>query len=367
VRGFFISMAFNPDLQTNLKSELAQGYNVGSIVDGRRWDGNTWTRENNSTPFSGLGGSGVNLDPVAQAQQNTSRIDTLFGSQRNEQNDYLNRFKGAISSLPTTSAIAGRIGEEIGLPKLQANAQSLNNTLYNLPTTYSKATTGFGVNANQLQRLIGQKQSELAPSAQLAAQNALNAQSTLNTRLGYEQQDQNRSLLPYQQEQALMSERFARESTGYSNAMQSELDSIIAKMNAGVQISEGEKNRAQQLAIAEAGFKNQKELQDQQIQAQRSQPVAVNDSTMIIDPSTGKVIYQPIKQTANPESLLSKNVPVSSNNQAALKYLAPSTVSSNQQKILPQAATTTSAKPSKNFVPLSTKSTLSGGGGGSWG
>ena len=75
--------------------------------------------------------------------------------------------------------------------------------------------------------------------------------------MGYAQADQNRALLPYQTEQSLMSDRFARETTGYTSAMQGELDSIIGRMNAGIQISEAEKSRAHELALEEKKYQNQ--------------------------------------------------------------------------------------------------------------
>ena len=199
---------------------------------------------------------------------------SFLGGQNAETADFLKRYTGAITAQPSMSALATRIGGELGLPQLQANSQSLQNTLFNLPSTYSKATTGYDVNANQLARIIGQKQSEIAPAASLAQSNLQNAQNTLTTRLGYEQADQNKQLLPYQTEQNLLSDRLARETTLFSQDNQRELDGLITKINAGITLSEGEKNRAQQLALAEQSYQNQLKLQ----QNQQSQPnfVGVN-------------------------------------------------------------------------------------------
>lgn len=206
----------------------------------------------------------LNLNEITDAatRQRAGTQGFLAGQQGATQ-DFLGRYTGAIGAQPTTSALAERIGNEVGLPQLQANSRSLNQTLFNLPQTYSKATTGYDVNANQLARIIGQKQSELAPSAALASQNALTAQGDVNTRLGYEQADQAKALVPYQTEQQLLTDRLARESTLYSQNNQHELDSIIAKMTAGVTLSEGEKNRAQQLATAEKSYQTQLALQKQ--------------------------------------------------------------------------------------------------------
>src|SRR5205085_1881136 len=131
------------------------------------------------------------------------------------------------------------------------------NTVFQLPQTYSAATRGFDVNSNQLARIVGLKQSELAPSAELAQQNAGNAENAVNTKLGYATAEQNKQLLPYQSEQTLLSDRLARESSMFSQANQQELDSIIAKINAGVTLSEGESDRANKLAMAEKQYQSQ--------------------------------------------------------------------------------------------------------------
>lgn len=234
--------------------------------------------------------------PVAQAQANTANLKNIFAGQQADTSGFLNRFTGAINSQPTSQALAERIGNELNLPQLQANSQSLNNTLFQLPSTYSAATRGFDVNSNQLSRIIGQKQSELAPAAALAQSNAQNAENTLDKRLGYAQADQNRALLPYQSEQSLLSDRFAREATGYTQAMGNELDAIIQKMNAGVTLSEGEKNRAQQLAIAEKGYQNQlDQIKEQSKNTSTKNPdryITLGDGVSLYDTQTGRIIAE---------------------------------------------------------------------------
>jgi len=227
------------------------------------------------------------------------RADTqgFLTGQKGEQGDYLTRFTNAVKAQPTMSAMASRIGGELGLPQLQGNATMLRNTLTNLPSTYSGATRGFDVNANQLNRIIGQKSSELAPAVDTAERSLSDAQNTLSTRLGYEQADQQKELLPYQTEQSLLSERQARESTMFSQENQSELDGLIAKINAGITLSEGEKNRANQLAVAEQSFEHQKQLNEQQAKLNPPQQqnadtsiIEVSGHKKLIDNKTGRVI-----------------------------------------------------------------------------
>lgn len=240
--------------------------------------------------MGGGSSSGFDLNAgVNKAAANRSDLTSLFGTQRGEDADYLARYRAAIAAMPSTASLAKSIGGELGIDALRGNAQNLNNTLFQIPGTYTKATTGFGVNANQLSRIIGTKQTELAPSAALAAQNAQAAEGNLNTRLGYEKADQERALLPFEKESSMLETRHAREATGYTTAMQGELDAIIAKMNAGVTLSEGEKNRANQLSIAEKGYSNQLELAKLQ---NKNNYMTVGEGSTVIDPATGKVIYK---------------------------------------------------------------------------
>lgn len=199
----------------------------------------------------------VDLSPLTTVPQQLRANNATFNAgQQADTNAFLGKYTGAINAQPTMSVLADRFGQEAGLPTLRANAQSLQNTMFQLPETYKAATRGYDVNNNQLSRIVGQKQFELGPSAELAQQNLGNAENVVNTRLGYATAEQQKQLLPYQSEQTLLTDRLARESSMFSQANQQELDGIIAKINAGVTLSEGEANRANQLAIAEKGYAN---------------------------------------------------------------------------------------------------------------
>jgi hypothetical protein len=171
-------------------------------------------------------GSANSVSPTAGsdllAQQATDTA-AFNAKQQGQQNDFLTAYKNAVGGQETQTAAAARIGASLGLPQLQANSQALNNTLFQLPQTYGKATTGFDVNSNQLAQIIAQKQSELAPSATLAASNVQNAQNNLSTQLGYEQADQSKALLPYQEQGQLLSDQLARESSGFTQDKQNAL------------------------------------------------------------------------------------------------------------------------------------------------
>ena len=232
--------------------------------------------------------------PVNAVQAQKASTQGLLANQDLKTNDFLGRYTNTLGGQEKTGALAARLGQELGVPQLQQNANMLRDTVTNLPGTYSKATTGFDVNANQLQRVITQKTGEIAPAMETAERALSTAQDNLNTRLGYETRDQDRELMAYDKEQEFLSDRLARETTLYSQDNENELSALLAKMSAGVTLSEGEKNRANQLAMQERDFENQKKLYAEQAKYSSSNDpyVSVGEGSAIYNTSTGKMEYK---------------------------------------------------------------------------
>lgn len=216
----------------------------------------------------------------------------FLAGQNTETADYLKKYTDFINSQEGASAMASRIGGELGIPTLQANATMLQNTLTNLPSTYSKATTGYDVSQNQLSRIIGQKASELQPMVTTAENSLQNAQNTLNTRMGYEMTDEEKALRPYTMEKDLLSERQAREATLYTADNENELNALIQKLNMGITLSEGEKNRANQLALQEKQYQQALDVakQNNANTTPNTQVVESGGKKYLIDSGTGKII-----------------------------------------------------------------------------
>ena len=210
---------------------------------------------------------------------------SLLSGQSAEDADYLKRYTDFINGQEGASAMAKRIGGELGIPTLQANATMLQNTLTNLPGTYTKAVQGYDVNENQRQRIIAQKAGELQPMVTTAENSLSGAETNLGQQMGYEQTDQQKALLPYQTEKDLLDERQARETTMFTTENESELNGLIAKINAGVTLSEGEKNRAATLASQESSYLNAKETA-----SSATQIVEVGGRKQLINSQTGAVV-----------------------------------------------------------------------------
>ena len=271
--------------------------------------------------------SEVNLneltDTVAKQRAGTS---SFLAGQNTQSSDYLKRYTDFINSQEGATAMAGRIGGELGIPTLQANATNLRNLVTNLPGTYSKATTGYDVNANQLNRIVGQKTSEIAPALATAENSLATASAERTARMGFEQTDQAKALLPYQTEKELLNDRLARETTLYSQDNQNELDALISKIQMGVTLSEGEKNRAQELATSERNYNLAKE----QLNASSTQIIEIGGRKKLIDTRTGTVIKDLGSSTSgtgtgNVGAYLGTNsyLPSSSNNSNLSSFYEP--------------------------------------------
>jgi hypothetical protein len=183
----------------------------------------------------------------------------MLSGQDQQTGQWLNNYSNAIKGQESTTGMYSRLADELGLPGLMNQSSSLNATLEAIPQTYGDATRGFDVNANQLDRIVGTKSAEIAPLAQKATTQAQNAQSQVATQMGLAQQQQAKELQPYEYERQFMADRMARETSLFSQANEQEYNALIAKMNAGITLSEGEKNRANALEVQKRAFDNAKE------------------------------------------------------------------------------------------------------------
>ena len=197
---------------------------------------------------------------------------------------FLDKFGNVINNQGTTADAAARFGEEAGLPTLQKNAFNLNEQILGIPALHTSGTRGFDVNANQLGRIINEKTAQIAPFAQEATRLAQFAENSVNTKLGYLQNDWNRQLLPLTTEKDFLTDRMARETSMYTQDNQNELNAILAKISTGVAIDEKERDRAHALALQEAQY-------DLALRNTRNTPMAIASGTMGYYTPEGNQIY----------------------------------------------------------------------------
>ena len=222
-------MAITADI---LRSKF--GFNDPNVIEGILRDPGQvarYERELNPPP--------PQIDSAAFATDQTAARNALNQQSREEEQAFLTRFRTDYPNI-----ISGVEGS-LGLPGLRETAFQSTQAFKALPEDIATASLGKDVSANQLRRMTSSRQSETLPE--------------LNDLLAFVQfqeeeagRQSERALVPYQTEVDFLKDRFARESTGFGQDAQRELDLAITKIQSGTQLSIAEMNRATQLAQMEA-------------------------------------------------------------------------------------------------------------------
>ena len=204
----------------------------------------------------------------------TANREKFYGGQYGKMNDFLGRYRGAIAGQEALPAMAERLGKELNLPQLRNTAFQTGRTMAEIPATYTAATRGYDVNANQLGRIVGTKQAAYAPINQQAQDNLQFAEKQLPERIAYTQAEQAKQLLPYQTEQQMLSDYLAREASGFTTEMETKLNGYIEKMKGGIQLSVTEAQEANKLAIAKLDYDAKKYAADKDYAGKRLMALA---------------------------------------------------------------------------------------------
>lgn len=199
----------------------------------------------------------------------TKNRESFFSGQYGKITDFLDRYRQGIFGQESLPALNERLGKEVGLPALREQAQATARTMNEIPATYTAASRGFDVNANQLGRIVGTKQAAYAPVAEKAQTAFQNAQDIVNTRLGFEQAQQAKELLPFQSEQQMLTDYQAREASGFSQENEMKLNGYIQKMQGGIQLSTTEAVEANKLAMAKLDYEAKKYAADKAFEGEK--------------------------------------------------------------------------------------------------
>lgn len=258
---------------------------VGTVLN---WGG---TPSNNSTPSNSAPASGGIAPPDVNAayagqndlvtqtnQQRQALLDKLSG----EENQNYSDLTGAISGQETMTDAYSRLRKSLGLDTLETSIQPFKDQIFstkqilnNLDKDINSRTQGTLTTQAQQDRMHqveGGKLNDTLSSLGTSLQPLLDAYSTgsnnLTQQLGLEQQDQQKQLQPYQLKIQAFADKAAREISGFDEGTKNLLDSNLAKIQSGVQISEAEWEKTQDAALKEQEYENQYKIA--QIQAQAS-------------------------------------------------------------------------------------------------
>jgi hypothetical protein len=194
-----------------------------------------------------------------------------YAGQRKESQDYLGSYANAIRGQEALPAMYSRLSEQYGIPQQKELVQGLgqqmtglNQRLYELPGVVSGTTRNSLVTQGQRANLIESKsapmRADLAALGSIygpAASALASSQGEVSNMMGLTQQQQAKDLMPFERGFSIMEQQQAREFSGYTFENQQELNRLIANANNGLQWTNAEADRANQLAMAEMGYKNE--------------------------------------------------------------------------------------------------------------
>ncbi len=262
----------------------------------------------------------TNLRSSAEAARNQSLTDyanqqkaesqALLTRQKQEEEGLFSNYENIRKNQEALPALYNRLTNEAGIPELSNQAQGFKNEIYKVKGTLDRLgedvvarTTGYNVSDAQRRRLetaeaeplqtnLGRLGTGLAPIADMLS----SAQRGVETQLGLETQQQDRALEPVKLRINAISDRFAREITGFTSDRELGLTTLLDKIQRERQISDQEWKLAQELAAEERAFARQKA-------AAATQLSGFSTNTGAAAPATApKQIYQPLPQ-APPTSL----------------------------------------------------------------
>lgn len=179
--------------------------------------------------------------------------------------------------------ILGDTYSKYNIPDQTSGVNALNSRIQQLRTGSTMGETAGGyASASQVDKAL---QTGYIPAHNTAATN-------LNNSVNIASSEIDTLTKPLYTEASLINERIARETTGYTQLQQNELTTLLQNMQNGITLSEGEKNRVNQLALAELNFNNQLKLigEESKYANKNTQIVETGGRKYLVDMNTGAKI-----------------------------------------------------------------------------
>lgn len=220
------------------------------------------------------GGGGGKTDLQKFAESMAAQQNALLERQKQEQEGLFGQYETAIGSQEKATDMYGRIRTDLGIPGMSESFQAIQGEIYNvknildrLDENVTSRALGSNMTEAQRQRLVAaegetlrNQLGRLGTGLEPIAQALSAAQGELATLLQLGMKDQDTQLQPLMLRINALSDRFAREMTGFTENKQTTLDALIDKIERERYISDRDWELAQQLAAEERDFARQKEL-----------------------------------------------------------------------------------------------------------
>lgn len=213
------------------------------------------------------------------ARQNAQQWKDLLNQQNQTQENAFNQYQQTISGQESLTSAYDRLKNELKIPELQQTSSAIQseifkvkNLLNNLDQNVTDRTRGTLTTEAQRQRMgayeaqpLQKNLGTLSTSLEPIMQNLSGANQQVQTLLQLQRSDQDRQLKPLEMQISSLSDRFARELTGFSNSKTTELNALVDKINRDRELSDREWQRTQQLASEEREFSRQKQLANMEL------------------------------------------------------------------------------------------------------
>lgn len=209
---------------------------------------------------------------------NKSEMNARFTQNRNDLSSAIDSYTRAIPGVTQAAQ------DKFGVNTLLGMTNALESRISDLKDNISGYGAGGTASAGQVDKAINNKYlPQYNSSASNLGRAATLAQGEISTNLS-----------PYTTRINTLNEQIARESSGYSQEQQNELTALLTKYQTGVQMSENEKNRMNQLAVADKQFDNEIKKLSATIDANKNNPqnryVNIGNGDQLYDVLTGKIV-----------------------------------------------------------------------------
>jgi len=216
---------------------------------------------------------------AAFATKSKADSNALLSRQKAEQEGLFGNFETIRRNQEALPALYNRLQTEAGIPELSQTAQGFKDEIFAVKGKLDRLgedvlarTTGTLTTEAQRRRLqaseeeplqsaLGRLGTGLEPVADLLR----TAGESVNTQFGLNTEQQDRELEPVKLRINSISDRFAREITGFTSNRELELTGILDKLERDRFLSDRDWTLAQQLAAEERAFARQKSLASQQL------------------------------------------------------------------------------------------------------
>lgn len=238
---------------------------VGTVL---KWGGSTPVRAAAAPKPAGQ------VDLMSAVNKQTADFEKLLNRQKGEQEGLFKNYETIRGGQERLPALYSRLENELGIPELSGDMQIFKDQIYSvrdlidrLDEDVNTRTTGTFTTDEQRRRQIAaegeplrNQLGRLGTGMEPLVDRINSATGQLGTMMNLNVQQQERDLEPVKMRIEAISDRFAREITGFTSNKQNELTALMDKLQRQRQLSDRDWELAQQLASEERAFDREKQL-----------------------------------------------------------------------------------------------------------